>query len=73
VVPAPHKSSASKQPPLRSATTTPRKRTRSEMDLRRLAEQIGDDAGYEWGMDEDAGEEVGRLWREGSVVRYVDG
>jgi hypothetical protein len=43
------------------------------MDLRRLAEQIGDDAGYEWGMDEDAGEEVGRLWREGSVVRYVDG
>ncbi|GFZ47323.1 hypothetical protein JCM24511_05066 [Saitozyma sp. JCM 24511] len=73
VAPAPHKSSASKAPPLRSATPTPRKRTRSEMDLQRLAEQIGDDAGYEWGMDEDAGEEVGRMWREGSVVKYVDG
>lgn len=25
----------------------------------------------EWGMDEDAGEEHGRLWRESSMVRYI--
>jgi hypothetical protein len=51
--------------------TTPRKNHRFEKELARVAREVGDEAGLEWGMDEDAGLEIGRMWREGSVVRFV--
>jgi len=52
--------------------TTPRKRSRLERDLAKVARVAGDEAGLEWGMDEEVGEDLGRIWREGSVVRYLD-
>lgn len=56
----------------RQVSTTPsRKKSRSERELARVARDIGDDAGLEWGMDEEIGVDLGRLWREGSVVQYL--
>lgn len=62
---------APKAPPMRVAATTPRKKSRIERDLARVARDLGDDAGLEWGMDEEVGPELSRIWREGSVVTYV--
>ncbi|WWC72979.1 uncharacterized protein I206_106943 [Kwoniella pini CBS 10737] len=52
--------------PLRVISTTPRKKSRVERELARKAQEM-DDAGLEWGMDEDT-EDGGRMWREGSIV-----
>ncbi|WWC63906.1 uncharacterized protein I303_106511 [Kwoniella dejecticola CBS 10117] len=54
------------RPLLRMVATTPRKKSRIERELARRAEEM-DDAGLEWGMDEDT-EDGGRMWREASVV-----
>ena len=51
---------------------TPVRKSRSERDLAKVAQVAGDEAGLEWGMDDEVGEELGRIWREGSVVRYLD-
>lgn len=59
-------------PPKRPAATGPPRPSRDERELARLAQSIDDDAGYEWGLDDEVGEEISRLWREGSVVRYID-
>lgn len=60
-------------PPKRPATTGAAPRpSRDERELAKLARSIDDDAGYEWGLDDEVGEEISRLWREGSVVRYID-
>lgn len=40
-------------------------------ELSEIARKLGDDAGLEWGLDEDVGEEVARQWREGSVVKLL--
>lgn len=53
-------------------STTPRRKSRLERDLARVARVAGDEAGLEWGMDEEVGDDVGRMWREGSVARYLD-
>ena len=65
VMPAPHSQWANR-------SETLRKKSRSERDLAKVARVAGDEAGLEWGMDDEVGEENGRLWREGSVVRYLD-
>lgn len=55
----------------RLPSTTPRKRTKLERDLAREARRLGDEEGLEWGLDDDVGEELGRLFRESSVFQYV--
>lgn len=52
-------------------STTPRRRSRLERDLARVAREVTDDAGLEWGLDEDVGEDCARSWRESSVIKYV--
>ena len=53
--------------------STPRVKGKSrlEEELEHVAELVEDES-LEWGMDEDVEEDVGRMWRAGSVVRYVD-
>ncbi|KAK6906150.1 hypothetical protein I203_100134 [Kwoniella mangroviensis CBS 8507] len=51
----------------REVSSTSRKKSRVEMELARKALELGDDAGLEWGLDEDT-EDGGRMWREGSVA-----
>ena len=53
-------------------STAPRRKSRLERELAKVAREIDDDAGLEWGMDEEVGEDLGRMWREGSVVKYLD-
>ncbi|WRT69196.1 uncharacterized protein IL334_006180 [Kwoniella shivajii] len=55
---------------LRAVNSTPRRKSRVERELARVARDLGDDAGLEWGLDEDT-EDGGRMWREGSVVSFV--
>jgi len=47
------------------------KKNRLERDLAKLAMACEDDDGLEWGMDEEAGLDLGRSYREGSVVKYL--
>jgi len=51
--------------------STPRKKSRLEEDAQE-AVMLVEDEGTGWGLDEDVGEEGANLWREGSVVRYLD-
>ncbi|WWC98099.1 hypothetical protein V866_004990 [Kwoniella sp. B9012] len=60
-------STPSHKAPSREVSSTPRKKSRVEMELARKALELGDDAGLEWGLDEDT-EDGGRMWREGSVA-----
>lgn len=53
----------------RPPNSTPRKKTRLEREIARVAMSVEDDD-LEWGMDEDVGDEA-RQWREGSVVSYI--
>ncbi len=56
----------------RTSMMPAKNRNRTERDLARLAKgEVFEDAGLEWGMDEDAGFEIARLFREGSVVQYL--
>lgn len=55
-----------------ATTSAPRRPTRIERELARVARSIDDDAGYEWGLDDEVGEELGRLGREGSVVKFLE-
>ncbi|KAL1407596.1 hypothetical protein Q8F55_007029 [Vanrija albida] len=54
----------------RPPNSTPRKKTRLELEIEHVAQAIDDDD-LEWGMDEDVGADDARQWREGSVVSYV--
>ncbi|WVW79492.1 hypothetical protein I302_101461 [Kwoniella bestiolae CBS 10118] len=60
-------STPSYKPPIREVSSTPRKKSRVEIELARKALELGDEAGLEWGLDEDT-EDGGRMWREGSVA-----
>ncbi|WVN85934.1 uncharacterized protein L203_101091 [Cryptococcus depauperatus CBS 7841] len=55
--------------PRQLATTPSRKSSRALRNLQRVAKEIGDNAGLEWGLDEEA-DDGGRMWREGSVAAY---
>lgn len=55
--------------PMPQSTPT-RTKDETERELARVAAEMGDDAGLEWGLDEDAGE-IAREFREGSVVVYA--
>lgn len=49
--------------------TAPTRKGKVLMDLQRVAKEIGDEAGLEWGLDEET-DDGGRMWREGSVAAY---
>ncbi|KAE8542546.1 hypothetical protein D1P53_001326 [Cryptococcus gattii VGV] len=49
--------------------TTPTRNGKVLMDLQRVAKELGDEAGLEWGLDEET-DDGGRMWREGSVAAY---
>ncbi|KAL7421277.1 hypothetical protein Q5752_004162 [Cryptotrichosporon argae] len=61
-------------PRAKSSAPLVRNVTHNDALARRIearARAVGDDAGLEWGMDDDVGG-IGRMWREGSVVDYLD-
>lgn len=66
--------STAPRPPVHTArASTPlsaRPKDETELELERVAAEMGDDAGLEWGLDEDAGD-IAREFREGSVVVYA--
>lgn len=51
--------------------STPRRRSKLEEKLGIIAQTV-DGESLEWGMDEDVGEDLGKMWREGSVVHYLE-
>lgn len=55
-----------------AATTIKRRLSRTERELARMARDMPDDAGLEWGLDEDVGQEVARAGREGTMFIYVN-
>ncbi|WVF65416.1 hypothetical protein IAT40_000143 [Kwoniella sp. CBS 6097] len=58
--------------PKAQSLTRPRSLGRIERKLARIARQVTDDDGLEWGLDEDCeDEDGGRMWREGSVVSHI--
>ncbi|WWD21303.1 hypothetical protein CI109_105787 [Kwoniella shandongensis] len=54
----------------REIMSTPSRKSRVMRSLARVAREVGDEAGLEWGLDEEA-DDGGRMWREGSVATYV--
>lgn len=58
-------------PVMKHPASTPHKKTRLEENLEEIA-MLVEDEGLEWGMDEDVGEDLSKLGREGSVVCYVE-
>lgn len=56
-------------PGSRVPQTAPTRKGKVLMDLQRVAKEIGDEAGLEWGLDEET-DDGGRMWREGSVAAY---
>jgi len=58
-------------PVINHPASTPHKKTRLEENLEEIA-MLVEDEGLEWGMDEDVGEDLSKLGREGSVVCYVE-
>ncbi|KAK8844041.1 hypothetical protein IAR55_006835 [Kwoniella newhampshirensis] len=61
---------SSRRRDLRETLSTPTRKTRVMRSLARVAREVGDEAGLEWGLDEEA-DDGGRMWREGSVATYV--
>ncbi|GMK55847.1 hypothetical protein CspeluHIS016_0209030 [Cutaneotrichosporon spelunceum] len=61
--------SVSWEPPL----STPRKKTRLERRAERVASMLEDNGSLEWGLDLEAGVEVARTFREGSILLPVSG
>jgi hypothetical protein len=51
--------------------STPRRRSKLEERLEIIAQTVNGES-LEWGMDEDVGEDLGKMWREGSVVHYLE-
>lgn len=54
------------------AASTPRKRRRTSVDEEEELQRASQEEGMEWGMDEDAGEELSRSFRDSSVFHFVD-
>ncbi|WVQ82319.1 hypothetical protein IAT38_004447 [Cryptococcus sp. DSM 104549] len=66
ITPAPRATSEA-----RRVQSTPTRKSRMVLrGLERAAAEAGDEAGLEWGLDEEA-DDGGRMWREGSVRTYV--
>jgi hypothetical protein len=57
---------------VQSITPKKRYRDRSEREIARLAREMSDDAGLEWGLDEDVGRDLAREGREGTVFMYLE-